>query len=254
MKVSILIVTHLKDFHWLKWCLRSIEKFATGFHEVVVSIPEDTDWKACRDLCNSYRGSTPLRLDTYEDWPGKGFVRHMERIICADQICPDSDYILHMDSDCFFTDQVTPTEYIREGKPVLVHARYDWIVSAFQNENFRYWQTAVENAIGGRPEREAMRRHPAVHYRHVYAATRGMITNHTRRNSGDYIRSTRNEFPQSFCEFATLGEVAWRHYRNDYHWIDQETEGKPAEKLRQCWSYLGPSPEETALMKQLGIA
>ena len=60
MKVSILIVTYGKDFHWLKWCLKSIEKFSTGFHELVVAIPMNEPWEAVQEFCNEYDGPIPL--------------------------------------------------------------------------------------------------------------------------------------------------------------------------------------------------
>jgi hypothetical protein len=239
MKVSILIVTHGKDFPWLRWSLKSIAKFATGFHEVVVCIPSSEDWHQVLNFATGYSGQAILRFNHFDQWPGKGFVHHMDRIIHADQICPQADFILHMDSDCIFTEPVTPEDYFWGGKPVLIGAPYPWIVAKFNNPHHLRWKEAVERALGGTSEREFMRRHPAVHYRDLYQQTRDAILKHTRQPSSDYIRASQNTFPQTFAEFPTLGEVAWRDLRESYYWINQESDPWPKDKLIQFWSY-GP--------------
>lgn len=239
MKVSILIVTHERDFPWLRWCLRSIAKYAKGFEEVVVCLPSHDPWNSVMNFATGYTGQPFLRFRCFDEWPDKGFVHHMERILHADEICTDADFILHMDADCIFVDHVTPDDYFVDGKPVLIGAPYDWIVQKFNNSYHYCWQTAVENAIGGKPEREWMRRHPAVHHAAVYPAARKLIAEHTGQPVSDYIRSTQNTFPHGFAEFPTLGEVAWRHFRDRYHWLRQETDPWPKDKLWQFWSH-GP--------------
>lgn len=237
MKVSILIATFDRDFGWLRWCLRSIGKFATGFHEVVVAIPEATPAAAAIALTKDCPGLPVFRFHTFDDWSGKGFVRHMDQIIHADQICPDADFILHLDSDCIFTQPVTPRDYFLNGKPVLLGAPYEWIVKTTGNHHYLAWKKAVEAAIGGMTTVERMRRHPAVHYRMTYQKTRDCILAHTGKLSSEYIRTTRNEFPQTFCEFATLGEVAARYFGNAYALLDQSRGEQPPDKLMQFWSH-----------------
>lgn len=253
MKTSILIVTCEKHFHWLKWCLKSIAKFATGFHEVVIGVPSDTDWRKVLNFCSGYDGKVFLRFYHFDDWPGRGFLRHMDRIIYADQICLEADFILHMDSDCIFAEPVTPGDYFVDGKPVLMFGSYDWVSVRFNpwrkpasESYFLYWKKAVEACLGGVSLNEFMRRHPAVHYRETYQMTRESIEKHTGWECSEYIRSMRNEFPQSVCEFNTLGEVAWRRLHDGYHWVNQETEGRPHDKLIEFWSH-GPIDKEQEL-------
>ena len=51
------------------------------------------------------------------------------------------------------------------------------------------------------------------------------------------MKSCRNEFPQTFCEFNTLGGVAHRYFQERYHWSNLMTQGYPfAGKVVQCWS------------------
>lgn len=240
MKVSIFIVSCPKDYHWLRHCLRSIEKFATGFHDVCLMVPDvATESLAFIKIVSSYGGTVPLRIVTFDEWPGKGMMHHEWLIVSADKNCPDSDFILHTDSDCIFIEPVQPSDYFVGNKPVLIYARYDWVVKKFNNENYRYWKVATQKAIGGVNQFEFMRRHPTVHEKAVYAKTRELIAIHTRREPSAYIRSCRDTFPHEFCEFVTLGEVAWRHFNGHYCWLNQETEPWPKDKVCQFWGH-GP--------------
>lgn len=240
MKVSILIVTHGKDFPWLRHCVKSIQKFAQGFAEVCIAIPQDEPWDEVLSLLNEGDGPIPVRLYPFEDWPGKGFVRHAHLIMCSDLICPSADFVLHMDSDCVFREPVLPEDYFVSGKPVLIGAPYEWVVNQFSNPNHYKWRDAVVAAIGGKSEQEFMRRHPAVHYRHLYGKARHEILTHTRMDAAAYIRSTKNEFPQTFAEFPTLGEVAWRYFHPLYEWVRQDKDPWPHDKLIQLWSHGSP--------------
>lgn len=252
MKTSILIVTHGKDFPWLKYCLKSIQKFARGFHELVVAIPLNEPWGEVSDTINEYDGKIPLRIHVFDEWPGKGFCHHMWLIMCADQICPNAEMVLHMDADCIFCLPTEPKDYLREGgplglRPELIKARYDWIVKRFNNPAHYCWQKAVQDAIGSpKPEFEFMRRHPAVHWSATYPEARRLIMDHTGRPAEDYIRSTRNEHPQTFAEFPCLGEVAWRKFHDYYHWIDQETDPWPIDRMIQFWSHGGLTAHQEA--------
>lgn len=237
MKTSILIITYCNHFHWLVWCLRSIHKFATGFDEVVVVVPNTTPSREVSNLSCMYDGRVRLHWSTFDEWPGLGFLHHEYMTLCADELLPDSDFVLHMDADCVFCEPVKPEDYFVDGKPVLIGARYDWVVKTFDNPYHYKWRDAVERALGGKSELEFMRRHPAVHYRSVYPKSRECIQRHTGLPSAQYIMRQQNTFPQGFAEFPTLGEVAWRHFHDQYHWLNQENDPWPHDKLIQFWGH-----------------
>lgn len=248
MNCDILIVSCAKHFPWLRFCLRSIERFASGFRQVKVLIPnEDLDAinPVLAEACN-YKG-IPIRVQMYDDWPGKGFLRHEHVIMCSDEFT-DADFVCHVDSDCMFTEPVSPADYFVNEKPVLVHASFHWLVTK-QQANLSMWQVAVEKAVGWVPTQETMRRHPAVHYRKTYAKTRECIEAHTRMPCADYIKSGRNEFPQEFAEFPTLGAVAWKFFHIDYHWLDQEKGEWPHSKICQFWGHSPPEIPQKPIYK-----
>lgn len=250
MNTDIFIVSYHKDFPFLQYCLKSIEKFATGFHNVVLMIPRrDMDEFWCRvDPAHCRQ----VNLVPFDEWPDKGMLHHMALVMTAPNYCHHADLILHMDSDCVFTEPVTPGDYIRDGKPILLHARYDWLIK--QQGNLLNWKVAAQNALGIEVEHEFMRRHPSLHLPAVYAKTRAMIEEQHQRLLEDYIKSQRNEFPQTFAEFPTLGAVAWNHFHDQYHWVNQETEPWPPNKMKQYWSHGGVSAPVLEEFKRFGLA
>jgi hypothetical protein len=255
MNVEIFVISVAKHFNHLLYALRSIEKFAHGFSRCRVLIPR-CDIGKLRDevmpLVPDFKNGFPIVIEGFDEWPNQGMLAHMYAIMCSDQYCPDANFILHFDSDCVFTEPVTPEDYFVNGNPVLMYASFDWLFT--QQANLLMWQAVTANAIGGEVKFETMRRHPAVHYRELYPLARDAIEKHTGKNMIQFMREQKNEFPQSFCEYVTLGNVAWREMRNKYHWRDQQTEGFPPSKLHQSWSHADPSSENMELYRKLVIA
>jgi hypothetical protein len=251
--VDVFIVSCAKHFEWLKWCLRSTVRFAHGFRQVMIAIPEQ-DMTALNSWLGEFANNqgVPIRIKMFRDWPGKGFLCHEWQITCTDQFT-DADYFVHIDSDCLFVEPVTPEDYFIDGKPVLMHGSYDWLEHDVQ-ANLRMWQQTVVDAIGGDVPQETMRRHPAVHPRETYALTRECIAKHTGRDPAEYVKSCREEFAQGYAEFNTLGAVAWRHLHDKYHWLDHEQLHKtqtpwPNNKLVQMWSHAPPTEPQEPVYK-----
>lgn len=256
MNTEIFIVSVAKHFNHLQYALRSIQKFAHGFSCCRVLIPRCDFGKFDEQVLTfvpDFKNGFPIIVDGFDEWPNQGFLSHMYAIMCAEQWCPDANFILHFDSDCTFTEPVTPEDYFVNGKPVLMYADFGWLCSTVQG-NLIMWQEATFNAIGGPVEIETMRRHPAVHYRELYPLARAAIEKHTGKGMVEFMREQRNEYPQSFVEFVTLGNVAHRTMRDKYHWINQQTEGFPPSKLHQAWTHAPPTEADMELYRKLGIA
>lgn len=245
MNVQILMVTHGKDLAFAKYAVKAIEKFATGFGPLVVVVPE-RDRLAFEKIAKCVVG--------FSEREAKGMLHHMGMICMADDLLPNADAILHLDADCLFTEPVTPADYIIDGKPVLVRQAYE----SFKEYKTRYsWKKCVQAATGIDPIYETMCRHPSVHLPCTYQKTRELIEKTTGQNWMEYILSCRNEFPQTFAEFPTLGAVAYEHFRDLYHWID--VENIPKSKVKEFWSHGGLQmkndrhPDQTALEVIEGI-
>lgn len=188
----------------------------------------------------------------FSEWPGLGMVHHMHQIMHAD-LFSEADVIQHFDSDWVFTEPVTPEDFMVEGKPLIVYGSFDWLVNHVEG-NLRFWKEATLNAIGAPVPYETMRWPRLLYWRDLYAIARAEMERHTGKNMVEFMRAQRNEFPQSFCEYVTLGNVAWRRCKDRYVWRDQQIQGflEPW-KIYQAWSHQPPTESNMALYQKLGI-
>lgn len=239
MKVEILIVTYRKDFPYLEWTLRSIEKLASGFSQLTIVVPKEDPLELLQ-LLNSvipFPGKTEIAIAAGDEWPNKGMLWHMNQIMHADLICDKADFICHIDSDCIFTAPVTPETYIQNGKPIL---RYEPFDSILKRHPGIAWREVTQKALPFFIRNETMRCHPEVYHRGLYAETRRLIEKRTGKTCEEYIRSGPNAFPQEFCEFNTLGNVAMQYFKDRYECIEQKDDvTTPDNHLTQFWSH-GP--------------
>jgi len=237
MKTELFICTCAKDFSWLVYCLRSIRKFATGFSAVTILVPK-ADLQRLHVLFSEVNANSALPIFALggDEWPGLGMVWHENQIMHADEWCPNADFIAHIDPDCVFTEPVTPETYIKNGKPILRFENFHFI--GFRHPGVLRWQECTAQCLPFPVHYETMRCHPEVYHRGLYAVARAYMKKKTGQSVPDYIRSCRNEFPQGFCEFVTLGNVAMQFFRERYHPVEQFSDRvTPNNHLQQFWSH-----------------
>ena len=231
MKVSILIVSWLQDRQWLEYCLRSIEKFASGFHETVVLVPDEEleQFKELVELPKSALWISYQRVPDKARW----HLHHQVMKCRADQYCLGADFILHTDSDCIFSEPVTPEDYFAAGKPVMVMEPYVRLAGC-------PWQPVVESVLKRAVTHEFMRRHPQVNPERVYPALRKRLCQLHQQPFDDYVLSLKPDHPWGFSDHNVIGAFAWREFHDAYHWIDLSRHPRPHSKLIQFWSHSPP--------------
>lgn len=240
MKASFFICTYKKDFPYLKYMVRSFNKFVRGFHEVVIQFP-DTDWPEFTAMIGpEIMSQTDIKYVPIagKEWPGKGFLWHMAQIIHADQHCRGADFILHFDSDAIFTEPVTPDTFIKDGKPYIQYESFDSIGK--RHPGVLEWQKAAQKCLPFDILNETMRGLPHCYEVNTYEKTRDLMMIHTQMDVNDYIAQQKNEYPQSFCEHVTLGNVALQCFGNDYIPINMSHQENPDHSkwpVRQHWSH-----------------
>lgn len=256
MNTELLLISCAKHFNHLVYAIRSIEKFARGFSTVRLVIPRSDmgTFDSVIGIKTPWSNEAPQFLvEGFDEWPEQGMLHHMHIIMHADQYCPDADIIMHFDSDWVFTEPVTPEDFLVDGKPLIVYGDFDWLINRVQG-NLRMWQEATENAIGRPVPIETMRWPRLLYWRTLYPSARSEIERHTGKNMVEFMRAQRNEFPQSFCEYVTLGNVAFRKHKAEYSWRDQRTQGFPEPwKIRQAWSHAPPNAADMEFYQKLGI-
>src|ERR1043166_937580 len=92
---ALVIVTFLKDAEWLRFCLRSINKFASGFLETVVIIPE-RDAQAMSPMILGHGA----KLKTFNEAPAPLGHLHHCAIKCSADLFTEADHVLYIDADC----------------------------------------------------------------------------------------------------------------------------------------------------------
>jgi hypothetical protein len=242
VNIDILIVTFQRDFEYLKHCLRSIGKFATGFSTLQVLVP-NRDLPGLKDTLNALpeNGNRPFRDFSIlggDEWPDKGMTWHMAQIMHSDEWCPTADFVIHVDSDCIFTAPVTPATFIKNGKPILQYERFESIGQ--RHPGVVEWQKVTQNCLPFDIHFETMRQHGETYSRATYAEARKLMQQKTGQSVDDYIRSGRNAFPQEFCEFVTLGNVAIHCFPDKYHLVDNALKENPDKgdfPIGQFWSH-----------------
>lgn len=226
MNCELLCVTFRRDLEYCRFMLRSKQKFATGFSGITIAVPHE-DY----DLFRPHFGDV-TRLLSYEDVPGKGMLQHMVSVCEADLLCPDADYIFHMDSDRCFKEPVTPADYMVGDKPVILCDRYDTMSDVGRLR----WKAGAEGALGGVSEWEWMCRLPLIYKRTLYATLREKVSAHVGGDWKAFALSGPNAFPQvGWPEYNILGEVAWRHHRDEYVFLPND--GSQPVKTFCWWSH-----------------
>jgi hypothetical protein len=252
MKTCIYIASFPRDYILLQWAVASIQKFLKddidGVNspiQIVVTIPKG----APRPELPA--PAYPVHIVEVEEPPGKGFLIQMILKCQPDLYAPGFDRYLHWDSDCILT---RPTELHEFGvkRPIVYYGSYESLFPAAGH--LRLWQQAVKHAIGFNPVYEFMRCFPMQYPASVYPSTRRRVELTTRKPFDQYVLGTRNAFPQTFCEFNTLGAWAWLEHKQEVDFRDWRT--GPAwgwETVKQFWGPGGPDftqPHQTETPRQ----
>jgi hypothetical protein len=239
MKTEILVVTFQRDFSYLEYCIRSYLKFAKGFDRFKILVPNEDFNAASALVSKTARGRSDIAvLNGGEQWADKGMLWHMRQIMHADNWCPTAEFIAHFDSDCVFTGPVTPENYIHDGKPILRFERFTKIGG--RHMDILRWQAVTQKCLPFLVTSETMRCHPGVYHRGLYDEARRQVEKKVGQPIDEFIAAQQNAFPQGFCEFNTLGNVALFRFPDRYEAVEQTGDRlTPDNHVQQCWSH-GP--------------
>lgn len=244
MTCSIFIKSFPKDFGWLSYCLKSIHKFATGFEEIVVVIPDDSDLQLTQERVVKIPEPGPSATSIYDH--GFGYAYQQVVKMNADKyIRTCSDYICHFDSDCIFTRPVTPQDLMVDGKPL-------WLMTPFKeilhtDKNLGAHVESMRNFSGMDPEFEYMRRHSQVIPRWAYGCFRDYVQTQHGRNFEQWALS--QQF-RGVTEFNFMGQFLHREFNRFIHFHDTRF-GVPESYVKQYWSWDGITPEIRAEVERI---
>lgn len=219
---DILIKSYPPDYELLRYCLRSIRKFASGFRRIVLVLPDDGQVYPEQDEWDSI---IPLRIIQMVE-NGEGYLVQ-QTVKASAHEWTDADYILHLDSDCILTRPITPETFMRNnGKPI-------WLMTPWSHTDTP-WQPITEKFLGEPVEFEFMRRFPFLIPRKLHLAISAFALAHHGQRLTDYILSQPH---RSFSEFNALGALAYSRARDDFYWLDTTKEELPESVLIQRFSH-----------------
>lgn len=233
MTTDIFIRSYSKDFQWLTYALKSIQKFATGFRDVVIVIP-DTD-----SLDHLTAEKVFKEKETMD-----GYMMQQSSKMSADTYT-DADFICFVDSDCVFTEPVTPETFMTDGKVNWLYTPWNLIA----DDTHRIWREVMKKCIGEDPPAEMMRRHPQIIPRWALQEFRGFIAEKHGMSLEHYISIQPG---RAYSEFNTAGFYLWLHHHEKINFINTE-EYLPPTVLLQKWSWGGLTPEIRAELEAITV-
>jgi hypothetical protein len=253
--MDILTVTFRRDLGYFRILARSVAKYARGFRTWRVVVPVED---ACMFIKiieeEGVDEHVPTVVHTGLEWPGQGFLWHEYEVFTADRRTT-APLILHADADFAFLKESRPQDFLWEGsKPFLCYESFKSLAERRAFDGLlAHWRVAAEAATGLVVPVETMWQQPIVLWRTTHKLAREVIEHRHKTSLEDYVRQQRNEHPQTFAEFTTLGGVAWNLENDRYHWIDTAREERPERRVYQAWSRVPPRAEDIAVWARAGL-
>lgn len=223
---DLLLKTFPADYPFAEYCLRSIDKFCSGFRQLIIVAPDDKCPRLIRipshvftepEAANGYNGQQLVKMN-------------------ADRYS-DASHFLFCDSDTIFTKPVTPETYMRHGKPL-------WLMTPFEKareDQKRAWIPVMTKWMGKAPEFEFMRRHFFMWPRWLCEEIRKFCQEKHGVSLEDYVLNAGDGL--SFSEFNCGGFLAYEKFRDRFAWVNTETDEVPELTALQHWSRGGLTPE-----------
>lgn len=223
MTTSIFIRSWRRDRFWLDYCLRSLERFAHGFVETVVVIPEND--KAHFEATD-FHGAKVCWVSEKE---GTGPLSQQRDKLHADEYCA-GDLILFLDSDCFMLKETRPEDFMANGRPIALIRHWADASTAAP------WKPITEAFLKFTPSFETMCNLPIIFDRRELPLLRDYCKSiHGGMSIDEYVLSRpRNEF----SEFNAVLNFAIRYCPFMHHWqLAAGNDGFPRDRIVQRWTW-----------------
>lgn len=224
MKMDWFIRTYQRDLEWLRYLMRSMKKFCSGYHEIVVVCPNVE-----RDVIYPVVSPYDVTLVSVHNHEHKGYLEQQYHKMVADTFC-SGDYIAFVDSDCIFTKPNTPETWFVDGKIMYLITPFSVLGSTAP------YKELTERALGVPCEFETMRRHPCIYPREVIEGCRKRVESIHGMMLRDYIL---DHCGGKFSEFNVMGNYAMHFEPQKFHFVDTTKNPLPEKYLEQRWSYGG---------------
>jgi hypothetical protein len=184
--------------------------------------------------------SIKLHLQSFIERKGVGML-HSEVMFCRADCFTPATYIIHVDSDCIFSDSVGFEHYFGltahgqpSDRPRLHYRSWDRV----RSPDHYTWKEVVELTLKETCMKDLMCMHPIILHRETYGLTRRLVEAANEIPFDDFVLSRRVQ-PLGFAEINTLGWVAYSRqpYLYNLHNLDLLSWPYGSNPLRQFWSH-----------------
>jgi ADP-heptose:LPS heptosyltransferase/glycosyltransferase involved in cell wall biosynthesis len=243
MNRFLFIRSYRRDLPWLKFSLRSLLKYASGFDGIVLACPW-RDLVLFRRMIGREFGHIPaLRIRPVRrmrhDYIGQQYTK-----LHADLFTGDDGTVTFWDSDAIATGPFDSGRLFQDGKILYLKTPY----AALPPEVAEKWQPVTERWLGEPVSCEFMRRLPITFYASHLAELRRWFRQRHGQSLWEALEPLEGA---AFSEFNLMGAWAQRHRPQAYRWLDTTEEAAAPLPCRQYWSLGGVTPEIAAEIAQV---
>lgn len=206
MTTDIFIRSYYRDYQWLHHCLKSIQRFATGFRRVIVVAPFESPDRGIPT------GTTEELFRVHE--VGEGYMEQQSTKLHADAFS-DADFFCFMDSDTIFTRPVSPADLIVGDRVRWLYTPY----SSIDSGDGQTWKEPTAKVMQQPVPFEFMRRHPLVAPRWALEGFRHWMWKVHGMSLERYIMAQPD---RQFSEWNALGAHLWFYHRDRVEWMNTD--------------------------------
>lgn len=209
MRTALFLKTYLGDSEWLPYCLRSIQKFCSGYEAVVVASEAEEQRSVVENF--GFRFVKVAKPDY------SGYLQQQVEKMHADiHVGREMTHVVYTDCDSIFDTPNTPETWCVGGKPRLVYNTFEHLR---QHRIWVPWQGPTQRILHFKCPYETMRCQPLIYATETVRQCREYCESKNRCKLVDWVR--RLEHPWgTFSEFNIVGNYAMRFNRNMYHCIN----------------------------------
>ncbi len=203
---GLFIRTYHRDAPRLRYLLRSIATYCTGFEQVVVVCPVGSETAVAPVVAEFPFAELKLCQNYDNDFIGQ----QITKLTASSYI--DTDFIAHVDSDCVFAQPFSPACFMAGEKPALYHREYEFF---YRNKVRMPWQNITSQLMCRQVDFEFMALFPIFYPREIYTDLEAWIL----ENHGITYASIENLIVHKdhFSEFNILGAFSYYEGGDRYH-------------------------------------
>lgn len=245
MIVDIFIKTWFKDFQFLNYCIRSINKFTTGFRNIVIVTDDDGHFIPSHLLtsnCKVFYVKQPNQIPSNVQH-GVGYLWQQNVKLNWIQ-WSDADAVFMIDSDCMLTKPTTPESFSVNGKFIWFFRDWDKAGDA------QCWKQPTEYLLQQSAPYEAMCVNGFMLTREVTQAFKNHIC--SKHHVTEIWNVFLNNNTSVASEFNMIGNFIYHYFPNNYSLlVNVDVNQYHNSSIRASWSWGGLDQNEAQLRESI---